>query len=86
MAIFLLTNNLMPEGQRGHQVQMLDSYGAFDSVVLGLCGGGVNEESTAAAMQLRRTLMDLKVGEKYRQARVDNGVTFGDVTFTKIED
>ena len=43
---------------------MRSEYQAFDRIILGICGGGVSVASTALAMQTRRKLLDLPVGEK----------------------
>lgn len=62
---FRFTNHLLPANHPAAGAIVRSEYQAFDRIILGLCGGGgVSVASTALAMQTRRKLLDLPVGEK----------------------
>lgn len=61
---FRFTNSLLPANHPAAGVIMSSECQAFDRTILGICGGGVSVASTALAMQTRRKLLDLPVGEK----------------------
>lgn len=61
---FRFTNHLLPANHPAAGAIVRSEYQAFDRIILGICGGGVSVASTALAMQTRRKLLDLPVGEK----------------------
>lgn len=59
-----ITAGTSPAGWPTFRAILRSEYQAFDRIILGICGGGVSVASTALAMQTRRKLLDLPVGEK----------------------
>ena len=49
---------------RGNSLELDSDTLRFDRLVLQICGGGMTEASTAKAMETRRELMQLPVGDK----------------------
>ena len=60
---FRFTNHKLPPDHPAAGAILRSEYQAFDRIILGICGGGVSVASTALAMQTRRKLLDLPVGE-----------------------
>lgn len=59
MAKFRMTNNLLPEGHRGHEAVVDSDSKAFARIVAHLAGAGLSVAHTEAAMLLSRELLEM---------------------------